>query len=109
MSCEHNDDDELRWEAVGKAADWTDDQGRVVAIGARRIAVFKHQAGWYALKDSCPHANLPIADGAVSGGAVTCPFHGWTFDLATGAGPGDSKVACYPVRERDDGMIEVGV
>lgn len=101
--------DDLRWEVVGRADEWEEDRGRVVAIGARRIAVYRHAGGWYALKDSCPHANLPLVDGALADGTVTCPFHGWTFDLADGTGPQGTRVASYPIRERDDGLLEVGV
>lgn len=104
-----SEDDELRWEPVGKAADWAEDTNRVVAIGARRIAVYRHQGRFFALKDLCPHAGLPISDGPVMDGTVTCPYHGWTFSLETGEGPAGSQVATYPVRETAEGMIEVGV
>ena len=105
------DDDDLRWEDVGPSADWNLDSCRSVAIGARRIAVF-HLAddSWRAIKDRCPHNGLPLADGAVHDGHVICPYHGWSFELDTGAGPGGNDVATYPVRLSADGQrVEVGV
>ncbi len=101
--------DNLRWEPVGKTADWAEDSSRVIAIGARRIAVYRHGGRFFALKDACPHAGPPISDGPIQDGSVTCPYHGWTFRLDTGQGPASTKVATYPVRETDAGMIEVGV
>jgi phenylpropionate dioxygenase-like ring-hydroxylating dioxygenase large terminal subunit len=36
----------------------------------------------------CPHRGGPLEDAAVEDGCVTCPWHGYRFDLATGAGVG---------------------
>lgn len=104
-----DDADETRWEPVGKTTDWAEDTSRVIAIGARRIAVYKHAGRFFALKDVCPHAGLPISDGPVMEGTVTCPYHGWAFRLEDGEGPAGTRVATYPVRETDAGMVEVGV
>ena len=101
---------EIRWTAVGSAADWPENGGRVVTIGARRIGVYHHADGWYALKDICPHAGIGLAKGPVAEHAVMCVGHGWRFDLRTGKvlGGGNYAVATYPVRVHD-GRIEVGV
>lgn len=32
----------------------------------------------------CPHLEGPLFQGSVSGGAVSCPWHYWRFDLRTG-------------------------
>jgi nitrite reductase/ring-hydroxylating ferredoxin subunit len=32
----------------------------------------------------CPHRLGPLEDAAVVEGAITCPWHGWRFDLRTG-------------------------
>jgi nitrite reductase/ring-hydroxylating ferredoxin subunit len=103
---------EAQWHAVGAAADWKDDAGRLVTIGARRIGVYKHEGGWYALKDVCPHAGVPLSHGPVFDGGVMCVGHGWRFSLKTGEWIGGSsgyKVATYPVRVREDGVVEVAV
>lgn len=94
------------WIAVGRAEEWTEEGVRLVAIGARRIGVYRRAGAWYALKDLCPHAGGPLHEGRLRDGAVACPWHGWAFDLATGRGPGDARVATYPVRVRD-GIVEL--
>jgi nitrite reductase/ring-hydroxylating ferredoxin subunit len=102
--------DDLAWTLVGQSNEWTDDRPRRVTIGARRIAVVRHQGRWYALKDACPHAGVAFSNGYVADGGITCPAHGWRFDLATGAGttvPG-CDTPCYPVREVE-GRVEIGV
>jgi nitrite reductase/ring-hydroxylating ferredoxin subunit len=103
--------DGLRWTAVGAAADWPAEGGKMVQIGARRIGVYRHRGAWYALKDICPHAGVSLARGPVAEGTVRCVGHGWTFSLASGdivSGPRGFSVATYPVRERE-GQVEVGV
>jgi len=32
----------------------------------------------------CPHEDVGLAGGALVGGAIVCPGHGWAFDLRTG-------------------------
>jgi nitrite reductase (NADH) small subunit len=32
----------------------------------------------------CLHRGGPIADGHLSGHLVTCPWHGWQYDVTTG-------------------------
>ncbi|MEZ4294628.1 MAG: aromatic ring-hydroxylating dioxygenase subunit alpha [Polyangiaceae bacterium] len=33
-----------------------------------------------ALLDRCAHRNVPLSPGAVKGGRLECPYHGWQFD-----------------------------
>lgn len=40
----------------------------------------------------CPHQGGPLADGQVQGTIVTCPWHGWQFDIRTGKTPLGSKI-----------------
>lgn len=112
----YDDYDDIEWRSVGSVDQWPQ-QGtaRVVALGARRIAVLRGHNGWYAFKNSCPHRNLQIVPNggeptqlACDNGQVHCPHHGWPFELATGQGPEDNCLRTYPVREVD-GSLEVGV
>jgi len=34
----------------------------------------------------CPHRFGPLEDAPIVDGAITCPWHGWRFDVATGRG-----------------------
>ncbi len=48
----------------------------------------------------CPHQVTNIPALAISGDCLTCPKHGWTFDLASGdcIGGGDRPLRSFPVR-----------
>lgn len=97
------------WIAVGRAADVPMLEGRSALVGSRRLAVFRLPDGWAAIEHACPHEGGPLGDGIVADACVTCPLHGWRFDLRSGRREdGDELVATYAVRERD-GMLELHV
>jgi nitrite reductase [NAD(P)H] small subunit len=78
-------------------------EGRALSVDGRRIAIFRSDAGWFALDAVCPHRGGPLEDGIVCDRAVICPLHDRRFDLATGAalGAGDG-VAAHAVEVRGD-------
>ncbi len=55
-----------------------------VLVDERVIAVFRHAGFWYAIDGMCSHQGGPLASGQVRDGCVTCPWHGWQYELATG-------------------------
>ena len=86
----------LAWREVGTIDDIPRLGARVVAVGARRIALFRTAAdGIFALEDRCPHRGGPLSQGIVHGGRVTCPLHGWTVELGSGEAVAPDK-GCAP-------------
>jgi nitrite reductase/ring-hydroxylating ferredoxin subunit len=55
-----------------------------VRVGARFVAVFDVDGDVVAVDNVCSHVGNPLDDGLVEGGCVTCPWHGWRYDLRTG-------------------------
>lgn len=55
-----------------------------VEHAGRIVALFHVEAGIVAIDGICPHQGGPLAAGEVCGSVVTCPWHGWRFDLADG-------------------------
>lgn len=37
-----------------------------------------------AFRNQCPHMSMPLHEGLVEGAIITCPWHGFRFDLSTG-------------------------
>ncbi|HET9096661.1 MAG TPA: Rieske 2Fe-2S domain-containing protein [Candidatus Baltobacteraceae bacterium] len=58
--------------------------GRSFAVGRYEVAVFNIDGAFYAIENACPHQGGPLADGWLEGPLVTCPWHGWCFDLRSG-------------------------
>jgi nitrite reductase/ring-hydroxylating ferredoxin subunit len=81
----------------------------LVEHDGHEIAVFRVDGSVYAVANSCPHEGNPLIEGDVLGGNLTCAYHAWTFDLATGSClVGDEAARSYPVEVRD-GLIRIGV
>lgn len=60
------------------------DEGREYTVGDRILAVFNVGGEFHVIDGICPHAGGPLADGGLDGCIVTCPWHGWQFDVVTG-------------------------
>lgn len=77
---------------------------RVVKTALGCVAVFRTALDEvYALDNTCPHKQGPLAEGIVHGNSVTCPLHNWVFSLETGQAQGqdEGQVATYPARVED--------
>jgi nitrite reductase/ring-hydroxylating ferredoxin subunit/uncharacterized membrane protein len=71
--------------------------------GERRIVLARTERGYTAFDDRCTHKGGPLADGALVGNTVQCPWHGSQFDVFSGcvnAGPASENISTYPVEER---------
>ncbi len=81
----------------------------VVDAGDRELVVLVVDGRPHAFDNACPHRGNPLADGEVLGDVLECAYHGWRFDLATGAClVGDDAARRYPV-ELVDGELLVTV
>ena len=103
--------DDLRWNPVGAVGEFPDGKGRLVQVGARRIAVFRTGERFRALKDACPHAGVSLAAGYLHEDSVVCPAHAWGFNLDDGRcviGPASAKAVCFAIRVVN-GVVEIGV
>jgi nitrite reductase (NADH) small subunit len=94
---------------VVRASDIPLGKGRFVESSASLVAVFNVGQGRFcAVSALCPHEDGPLADGWLEGDAVVCPWHGFDFDLVTGAcrAADDLSIAVYPTRV-SAGIVEV--
>lgn len=101
-------DDAGRERIVCGLAELAEAGALAVDLGDTRVAVFHHEGRVFALNETCPHRGGPLHQGEIEDGVVRCPWHGWQFDLATGASPLNprSRVAAYPARVAD-GRVSV--
>jgi 3-phenylpropionate/trans-cinnamate dioxygenase ferredoxin component len=59
---------------------------------------------FYAVRDECSHASIPLSEGEIDGCTLECWLHGSRFDLRTGEPtglPAVEPVATFPVEVRD--------
>ena len=63
-----------------------DADGRaLVEVEGTEVAVFVVDGRAHAFANACPHEGNPLHEGEILGDTLTCAFHGWKFDLETGA------------------------
>lgn len=55
-----------------------------VEVDGREIALFFIEGVVHAVDNTCIHRGGPLCEGRIDGTVVTCPWHGWRFDLETG-------------------------
>ena len=55
-----------------------------VEVGGAEVALFNIGGDIYAIDDMCLHRGGPLSEGAVEDKVVTCPWHGWQYDVTTG-------------------------
>ena len=103
-----------RWQTVGRAGDFRSGRIRVFTVGGRDVAVVRFGDRWHAFSNRCPHNGLPLDGGWVEGTIITCRWHGWRFDLASGNSPDvpadveGPRLRIYPLRVvGDDVQIEL--
>ena len=60
-------------------------QGRGVTVEGRKLALFKVKGGFFAISNLCLHRGGPLSEGQLNDYNVTCPWHGWKYDVRTGA------------------------
>ncbi len=89
---------------AAKAADVGAGTIREVPVGSTMVALANVGGSFYAINNTCLHRGGPLGQGALEGKTVTCPWHGWQFDVTTGkAGMNpNTGVACYPTEVRGD-------
>jgi nitrite reductase/ring-hydroxylating ferredoxin subunit len=93
---------------VCKTSDIPPGRAKTVTAGNTCIAVFNCEGEFYAISDMCPHAGGPLSQGWVDGTMVTCPWHGWSFDLSPEKAAANDGADRYTVKvEGDDISVEI--
>ena len=95
---------------AAKIQDIEPGHGVVADCAGKPVAIFNVGGVFYALSNTCLHRGGPLGQGFLEGSSVTCPWHNWTYDVATGENVvnHDLKVPCYPTRV-ENGQVQVQV
>lgn len=95
---------------------------RIIELGGRSIGVFNVGGRFHALHNGCPHKGGALCEGPICGTTidesfsygrdgeiVRCAWHGWEFEIATGAAVVDPSVRArtYPVEIDDDNVVVI--
>jgi nitrite reductase (NADH) small subunit len=75
---------------------------REVEINGKALAIANVAGQFHAIDNTCLHRGGPLGDGPLEGEIVTCPWHGWQYDVTTGKVSQNPSVGvtCYAVELR---------
>jgi phenylpropionate dioxygenase-like ring-hydroxylating dioxygenase large terminal subunit len=98
------------WVVIVHSEDVGVEAARSCVVQSRRVVVWRDAAGGaHVWDDHCPHRGEALSSGTVSGGLLTCPVHGWRFDVSgervriSNPSTAGRRVSCaivYPVAEQ---------
>jgi nitrite reductase (NADH) small subunit len=73
-----------------------------ISVAGKAIALANVGGKFYAINSTCLHRGGPLGQGFLEGSIVTCPWHGWQFDVTTGKAAQNpaAGVDCYPLEIR---------
>jgi nitrite reductase (NADH) small subunit len=57
---------------------------REFQVDGLTVAIANIGNKFYAINNTCLHRGGPLGQGQLQGVAVTCPWHGWQYDVTTG-------------------------
>ena len=95
----------MAFQRVARLRDIPRDRGFRVSLGGIDIGLYRVGDAVHAMENVCPHAGAPLHAGPVRDGIVTCPVHGWAYDVRTGfhADHADGfPIPCFEVRLDDE-------
>jgi len=69
---------------VAREIDIPEEERKIVQVDGLSIGVFHHSGQWYALRNSCLHRGGPVCTGSLVGDTLTCPWHGFEYNVTNG-------------------------
>jgi nitrite reductase (NADH) small subunit len=85
---------------VAEVKDFAVRRSKRVVVDDVNVAIFAVDGTYHAVRNECPHQHFSaLHDGILNGTQLTCPMHGWTFDLQSGqATIGGGRLKRYAVK-----------
>lgn len=65
-------------------SDFTNRNCITTSANEAEVAIFKINDQFFAIANNCSHRGGPLSEGEMDGNVVTCPWHGFQFDVMTG-------------------------
>jgi nitrite reductase/ring-hydroxylating ferredoxin subunit len=98
------------YETVAKLEDIEPGELACVKVGETELALARVDGEVYAVQGHCLHLQGPLCEGRLEGHMLSCPWHGWQYDVRTGLNEFDHAIQLrtFDVRVAD-GEIQVDV
>ena len=92
---------------VAELNEIADGSSKVIHVQGRDIALFRFKDQYFAIQNNCLHRGGPLGEGEVRNYEVTCPWHGWKYNLMDGSLSliPTLKVKIYSVKVGPEGIF----
>jgi 3-phenylpropionate/trans-cinnamate dioxygenase ferredoxin component len=83
---------------------------KTVEVSGKEVALYNVDGAVFATDNTCPHKGGPLGEGELEAQVITCPWHGFQYDVKTGTCITNAalSIGCHPVRlEGDSVLVEV--
>jgi len=84
---------------------------REFQVDGKCVALANVEGTFYAIDNVCLHRGGPLGQGVLTGKVVTCPWHGWEYEVGTGKVTQNPAVGvnCFNVEVRgEDIFVDCG-
>jgi len=72
------------WVSAGLLTDIPEGSVRATTLGGEKVLLSRNGTTVTCFQNACAHLGFPIHDGEVENGIITCPHHGFQYDLSSG-------------------------
>ena len=90
------------WHAVAYSAELAEGGVMSVRLLSQRLMIVRREGDVHAFSDVCRHKGAAVSLGWFTDGCITCPYHGWEYDMS-------GKVVRVPARPELDGVLQAGL
>jgi nitrite reductase/ring-hydroxylating ferredoxin subunit len=97
------------FQKIGSLAEFPDRRPKNVVVEGFQVVVMKVDESVVAFDNNCPHQHLSLLhQGTVEGCSITCPMHGWSFDVKSGRSiNGNGMLRMFEVKTAE-GSVWIG-
>jgi nitrite reductase (NADH) small subunit len=83
---------EAEFRNIGRVEDIPPGTIRPFTVDEQEIAVANVGGEFFATQQHCLHLNGPLGEGRLEGTTLSCPWHGWQYDVTTGKNEFDHAI-----------------
>jgi nitrite reductase (NADH) small subunit len=100
----------MPFERAAKVTDVPAGAVHEIQVAGKAVALANVAGKFYAINNTCLHRGGPLGQGSLQDKVVTCPWHGWEYDVTSGKLVQNPSmgVACYATEVRgEEVFIEI--
>ena len=100
----------MTWVRAASVSEIASGECKTVNVQGKALALYNVNGTFACTDNTCLHRGGPLGEGMLDGGVVTCPWHGWQYNVKSGACYVNNALTLktYPTKtEGNDVMVEL--